>query len=112
MTPSKVSYNLVAKEIGVNHRTVEEYIKLFNDMILTLTLHFVDVNTGYYNYRKQIKVHLLDPLFYDVVSTWTGVKRPDDSIIFEGNVASHLSRIHNAGYTEIGKKEIDVVTLP
>ncbi|QXJ28752.1 hypothetical protein J5U23_01621 [Saccharolobus shibatae B12] len=111
-TPSKVSYNSIAKEIGVNHRTVAEYIKLFNDMFLTLTLHFIDVNTGYYNYRKQIKIHFVDPLFYDVISTWTGVKRPDDPIIVEGVVASHLSRIYNIGYTEVGKEEIDVVTLP
>jgi predicted AAA+ superfamily ATPase len=66
-TPSKYS---IVKEIGVNHRTVEEYIKLFNDMFLTLTLHFIDVNTGYFNYRKQIKIHFIDPLFYDVVSFW------------------------------------------
>ncbi|WP_252896906.1 DUF4143 domain-containing protein [Metallosphaera hakonensis] len=111
-TPSKVSYNSIAKEIGVNHRTVAEYMKLFNDMILTLTLHFIDVNTVYYNYRKQIKIHFVDPMFYDVVSTWTGVKRPDDPIIVEGTVASHLSRIYNIGYTEVGKEEIDVVTLP
>ncbi|MFP3203684.1 MAG: hypothetical protein RXR43_16195 [Sulfolobus sp.] len=69
-TPSKVSYNSIAKEIGVNHRTVEEYIKLFNDMFLTLTLHFIDVNIGYFNYGKQIKIHFIDPLFYDVVSFW------------------------------------------
>ncbi|PVU74651.1 AAA family ATPase [Sulfolobus sp. SCGC AB-777_G06] len=111
-TPSKISYNSIAKDIGVNHRTVAEYIKLFNEMFLTLTLHFIDVNTAYFNYKKQIKIHFLDPLFYHAISLWTGVKKPDEPIIVEGVVASHLSRIYNIGYTEVGKEEIDVVTLP
>jgi Predicted ATPase (AAA+ superfamily) len=81
-------------------------------MFLTLTLHFIDVNTAYFNYKKQIKIHFLDPLFYDAISLWTGVKKPDEPIIVEGVVASHLSRIYNIGYTEVVKEEIDVVTLP
>ena len=62
------------------------------------------------NYRKQIKIHFIDPLFYDVVSTWTGVKKPEDPV--EGVVASHLSRFYTVGYTEVGNEEIGVVTLP
>ncbi|BDC17647.1 ATPase [Acidianus sp. HS-5] len=111
-TPSRVNYNSIAKEVGVNHTTVAEYVKLFDDMFLTLTLRFVDVNTGYFNYRKQIKIHFIDPLFYDVVATWTGVRRPEDPVIVEGVVASHLSRFYTVGYTEVGNEEIDVITLP
>lgn len=109
---SRVSYNSIARELGLSHTTVSEYVKMFSDMFLLLILNFVDPNTGHKIYRKEVKIYITDPFLYDVVSRWTGVKRPDESLIIEGVVASHLARTHDVGYTVIGKQEIDVVTLP
>ncbi|WP_291767551.1 ATP-binding protein [Caldivirga sp. UBA161] len=107
---SRVSYNSIAKELNVSHRTISEYIDLLSRMLLIVALNYIDVNTGNRDYRKLIKVHFIDPFIYRVISLWTGVKPPDDAIIVEGVVASHLSRVSEVGYTVIGSREIDVVS--
>ncbi|WP_243671461.1 ATP-binding protein [Vulcanisaeta sp. JCM 16161] len=108
---SQISYNSIAKDLGISHRTVSEYINLLNKMFLITVLNHIDVNTGNKDYRKLIKIHFMDPFIYRVVSFWTGVKVPDESIIVEGVVASHLARISEVGYTTIGSREIDVISL-
>ncbi len=110
---SRISHNSIAKDLGISHRTVSEYIDLLNKMFLITVLNYIDVNTGgNKDYRKLIKVHFMDPFVYRVVSFWTGVNVPDESIIVEGGVvASHLARISEVGYTTIGSREIDVISL-
>ncbi|GAB6945150.1 ATP-binding protein [Vulcanisaeta sp. JCM 14467] len=108
---SRVSHNSIAKDLGISHRTVSEYLDLLSRMFLITVLNYVDVNTGSKDYRKLIKIHFTDPFIYRVASVWTGVRVPDEPIIVEGVVASHLARTGEVGYTTIGDREIDVVSL-
>ncbi len=108
---SRISYNSIAKDLGISHRTVSEYINLLSRMFLITVLNYVDVNTGSKDYRKLMKIHFIDPFIYRVISLWTGVKVPDEPIIVEGVVASHLARISDVGYTTVGNREIDIITL-
>ncbi|ADN51581.1 ATP-binding protein [Vulcanisaeta distributa] len=108
---SRISYNSIAKDLGISHRTVSEYINLLSRMFLITVLNYVDVNTGSKDYRKLMKIHFIDPFIYRVISLWTGVKVPDEPIIIEGVVASHLARISDVGYTTVGNREIDIITL-
>ncbi|MGC9153049.1 MAG: ATP-binding protein [Vulcanisaeta sp.] len=108
---TRISYNSIAKDLGISHRTVSEYIDLLSKMFLITVLNYVDVNTGNKDYRKLVKIHFTDPFLYRVISFWTGVKVPDESIIVEGIVASHLARIGEVSYTTIGNREIDVLSL-
>ena len=108
---TRISYNSIAKDLGISHRTVSEYIDLLSKMFLITVLNYIDVNTGNKDYRKLVKIHFTDPFLYRVISFWTGVKVPDESIIVEGIVASHLARIGEVGYTTIGNREVDVLSL-
>ncbi len=108
---TRISYNSIAKDLGISHRTVSEYIDLLSKMFLITVLNYIDVNTGNKDYRKLVKIHFTDPFLYRVISFWTGVKVPNESIIVEDIVASHLARIGEVGYTTIGNREVDVLSL-
>ncbi|MDI6825639.1 MAG: hypothetical protein QMD36_00360 [Candidatus Aenigmarchaeota archaeon] len=51
-----------------------------------------------------------DPFLYHIFSQWCLTKKPEESIIVESTVASHLARKFNIGYWK-NKREIDVVVF-
>lgn len=108
----RLSYSSLARDLGVSHRTVSEYVDLLSRMHLALVLNYVDVFKGVKDFRKMVKVHFTDPFLYDVVARWTGAGKLEVSAVVEGVVASHLSRKFEVGYTVVGRREVDVVALP
>lgn len=107
--PSPLSINSIAKEFEIrSHKTVFSYLDLFEKMYVTKTLHYIDPNRAVGIPYKNRKIHLTDPLLYRTIAGWCFTSKPQESIIVEGTVATHLSRRYEVGYWK-NHREIDVV---
>lgn len=107
--PSPLSWHTIAKEIEVgSHKTVFYYIDLLEKMFILKVLPYLDPNNGEIVFRKEKKIHFIDPLFYKMFSRWCLIEEPEKAKIVESVVASHLARKHKIGYWKNGT-EIDVV---
>ncbi|MGB9727894.1 MAG: ATP-binding protein [Nitrososphaeria archaeon] len=107
--PSTISYHNIAKEFEIkSHRTVFQHLDVLEKLFLVKVLHYIDPNEAVEVFYKQKKVHVTDPFLYSILSSWCLTRKPEDSVIVESIVASHLSRKYNIGYWK-NSKEIDVV---
>ncbi len=107
--PSPLSINSIAKEFEIrSHKTVFNYINLFEEMYLTKTLNYIDPNKAIEIPYKNRKIHLTDPLLYKTIARWCFTAKPQKSVIAESIVASHLSRKYEVGYWK-NRREIDIV---
>ena len=58
-------------------------------------------------FRKNRKVHFIDPLLYQAFSRYTGVEAREETVL-EATVASHLARRGDVYYWK-NAREVDVV---
>ncbi|CAB50431.1 ATP-binding protein [Pyrococcus abyssi] len=108
--PSPIGWNTIAREIDIgSHKTVFSYIEFLEKSFILKVLHYFDPNTLEPDFRKEKKVHLIDPFLYELFSRWCLVEKPSEDKIVESVVASHLARKYEVGYWRNGK-EVDVVT--
>jgi predicted AAA+ superfamily ATPase len=108
-TPSPISLNSIAKEFEIGtHKTVFEYLDVMEKMFITKVLYYLDLNKVASNFKKNRKVCFTDPLFFYLFSDVCLSKVPDESIIVENVVISHLSRRFEVFYWR-NKREIDVI---
>ncbi|BAA30018.1 ATP-binding protein [Pyrococcus horikoshii] len=108
--PSPVSWHGIAKEIDIgSHKTVFSYIELFERMFLIRVLPYIDPDKLEADFKREKKVHLIDPFLYHLVSRWTLTEEPSEDKIVESVVATHVARRYEVGYWRDGR-EIDVVT--
>ncbi|MBC7092065.1 MAG: ATP-binding protein [Nitrososphaeria archaeon] len=109
--PSTISYHNIAREFEIkSHRTVFQHLDVLEKLFLVKVLHYIDPNEAVEVFYKQKKVHVTDPFLYSILSSWCLTRKPEDSVIVESIVASHLSRRYNIGYWK-NSKEIDVVAF-
>ncbi|MEM4721134.1 MAG: ATP-binding protein [Candidatus Methanomethylicaceae archaeon] len=109
--PSTLSYHSIAKEFEVpSHKTVFQHINLLEKLFLVKVLNFIDPNKGIEVFRKQKKIHFLDPFLYEIFSYWCLTKKPEDPVIVESVVAAHLARKFNIGYWK-NSSEVDIMVL-
>ena len=107
--PSPYSFHGLAKEFEIkSHRTVFEYVELFEKLYLCKVLYYLDLNKMEEIFYKERKIHLMDPFLYKLFSEWCLIKEPEESFIVESTVASHLARKFRVGYWKNGK-EIDFI---
>jgi len=108
-TPSAISLNSIAKEFEIStHKTVFEYLDTMEKMFIVKILYYIDLDKMLVNFKKNRKVCFNDPFFFYLFSDICLTKVPDESVIVENIVVSHLARKFDVFYWKDGT-EIDVV---
>jgi predicted AAA+ superfamily ATPase len=77
-------------------------------MFIVKILYYLDLNKIVSSFKKNRKVCFADPLFFYLFSDVCLSKVPDESVIVENVVISHLSRRFEVLYWK-NKREIDVI---
>ena len=93
--PSPISWESISKELEVKSpKTVSAYVDLFNSIYSLLTLHHIDISAKALKFGKNKKVHVIDPLLFEVFQGWAMVKLQNKKgTLAESIVASHLARL-------------------
>ncbi len=108
--PSPVGWNTIAKEVEVgSHKTVFSYVEFFEKSFVLEVLQYFNPNTLEPEFKKEKKIHFMDPFLYHLFSRWCLIEGPGEDKIVESVVASHLARKYEVGYWRSGG-EVDVVT--
>ncbi|MHA1439952.1 MAG: DUF4143 domain-containing protein [Promethearchaeota archaeon] len=106
---SPLSWLSIAKNTSINSpHTVQSYVNVFEAIHILRVLNHVSPK-GKVNYRKNKKIHFIDPFTYKVLSGFTNVDVLDETIA-ESVVATHFSRICPTFYQR-NSAEIDVVGI-
>ncbi|MEL9989948.1 MAG: ATP-binding protein [Thermoproteus sp.] len=107
--PSPVSLNALAKDSELStHKTAFSYLSLLENLFILKQLYWIDPYTLAEDYRKERKIHLLDPAMYRAFAQWANAPAPGPEALLEAVVAMHLARRHRVGYWR-DSREIDVV---
>lgn len=104
--PSALSYNAIATDIGISHKTVAEYLDVFEEMFLVKQAFFIENKKP--NFRKEKKIFFLDPFIANSFSFWL-IENFLDSALYEWVVQSHLVRKFREIYYWRNSYEIDCI---
>ena len=78
--PSPVGWNTIAKEVEVgSHKTVFSYVEFFEKSFVLKVLQYFNPNTLEPDFKKEKKIHFIDPFLYHLFSRWCLIEKP-----FEG----------------------------
>jgi predicted AAA+ superfamily ATPase len=103
--PSPISFNSVASQLSISHRTVREYVEFFSAlMVLGQALYF----DGSPKFRKERKFFIRDPFLAKALSIWTSTEFLE-SALYEWVVQEHLLRKHGSVYYWRDSYEIDAI---
>jgi len=104
-----ISWLSISKSTSINSpHTVQSYIDTLESLFIIKILYHLSPD-GKVNYRKNKKIHFIDPFLYSVLSDFTNIKVYDE-IIVESIVASHLSRIYPTFYWR-NSSEVDIISI-
>ncbi len=107
LTP--VSWLSIARETSIaSSHTAQSYVETLEALFTALVLNYMSPD-GKVHYRKNKKIHLTDPLIYEVFSRYTGVEVLEETIA-ESTLASHVARLAPAFYWR-NQTEVDVVAV-
>jgi predicted AAA+ superfamily ATPase len=106
---SPISWLGIAKEtsLGSPH-TAQSYVECLRDLQVVKVLHLLSPD-GRVEFRKNKKVHFLDPFLYSIFSSYTGVEVLEETLA-ESVLVCHLSRVFDTYYWRDGS-EVDAVSL-
>ena len=108
-TPSAISLNSLAKEFEIaTHKTVFEYLSIMENLFVVKIIYYLDLEKEIKSFKKNRKVCFVDPFFFYLFSDICLTKLPNESIIVENVVDSHLARRFDVFYWKNGR-EIDIV---
>jgi predicted AAA+ superfamily ATPase len=108
-TPSAISLNSLAKEFEIaTHKTVFEYLSIMENLFVARIIYYIDLEKEIKSFKKNRKVCFVDPFFFYLFSDICLTKLPNESIIVENVVDSHLARRFNVFYWK-NRREIDAV---
>jgi len=108
-TPSAISLNSLAKEFEIaTHKTVFEYLDIMENLFVAKIIYYLDLEKEIKSFKKNRKVCFVDPFFFYLFSDICLTKLPNESIIVENVVDSHLARRFNVFYWK-NRREIDAV---
>ena len=109
-----VSYSALTQHIGlISKETCIDYCQLLKRMDVLTTLGAFDQNKKIAFPRKAQKFHFNDPFIVRAIHHWLekegqANQMPDDSILVEACVASHIQRTAKTFYFK-GQGEVDVI---
>jgi len=104
--PSAMSYNSIARELGISHNTVEDYVELMEDLFLLDQAYFKEGDKVIY--RKEKKFFLRDPYIAKAFSVVLGAKLREGSE-YEWIVQEHLYRKFGELYYWRNGLEVDCI---
>jgi predicted AAA+ superfamily ATPase len=106
---SPVSWLGMAGEtsIGSPH-TAQSYVECLEDLLVVKVLNIISPDSKVL-YRKNKKIHVVDPFLYHVFSYYSNREALEENVV-ESVVASHLCRVAET-YFWRNKSEADVVSL-
>jgi predicted AAA+ superfamily ATPase len=108
-TPSPISLNSIAKEFEIGtHKTVFEYLDILEKLYIVKILYHFDLHKLIASFKKNRKVCFTDPFFFNLFSDICLSRMPEESVILENIVASHLARKYEVFYWK-NRQEIDVI---
>ena len=105
MLPSALSYNSIAKKIGISHKTVESYLEVFQDLFITKVIFYKSTDVIF---RKEKKIMFRDPFIARSLALWCGKELRRD-ILYENVVQEHMLRKFGEVYYYRNKYEIDCI---
>lgn len=105
-SPSSMSYHAIASDIGISHKTVAEYLDLFEEMFLLRQAFFI--KNGRIDFKKEKKIFFLDPFIAHTFSFWL-MEDFLESALYEWVVQSHLARKYGEVYYWKNGYEIDCI---
>ncbi len=90
--PTPISWEKIAKETSIKSpKTVNAYLHMFEEMFLISISYYLDLNNLTIEFGKNKKIHLMDPLFYELFEEWCLIEIKDkDNKKAEDILASHL----------------------
>ncbi len=115
--PSHFSYNNIGLNIGKSSKTIEAYLKIFQDIYSLVILNNIDLSSKKPKYGKNKKIHFLDPFLIRIFKEWAMNNiEIRESLLAESAVVSHISTLdfenfsigENIGYWS-NSNEIDAV---
>ena len=92
--PSPMSWEGIAKETSIKSpKTINAYIHIFEEIFLLAISSYMDLNALTAKFGKNKKIHLADPLFYELFEEWCLIDIKDkDNKKAENILAYHLLR--------------------
>ena len=92
--PSPLSWESVAKETSIKSpKTINAYLNMFQELFLINISYYLNLNSLTIEFGKNKKIHLNDPLFYQLFEEWCLINIKDkENKNVEDLMASHLAR--------------------
>jgi len=107
--PSAFSLYSVSKDLDIkSHAMVSNYIDLLSQLFIVKVLYYINPNDLNISFSKNRKVVFLDPFYFRLFNRWFFSPIPEESVIVENVLASHIARKFEAYYWK-NDREIDVV---
>ncbi len=103
--PSPVSFNSIASDLSVSHRTVREYVELLEGLMVLGQALFFD---GTPRFRRERKIFVRDPFLARALSIWTASDFLE-SALYEWVVQEHLMRRFGSVYYRRDSGEVDAI---
>ncbi len=103
--PSALSYNSIARELGLSHVTVREYVELLEDLYLVGVAYWRQGNRV--NFRKEKKIFFRDPIIPRAFYQIRGEVRKE--ALYEWVVQEHLYRKFGEVFYYRDGYEVDVI---
>jgi predicted AAA+ superfamily ATPase len=104
--PSAMSYHAIASDIGISHKTVAEYLDLFEEMFLLKQAFFMQDKK--IDFKKEKKIFFMDPFIAHTFSYWL-MQDFLESALYEWVIQAHLARKYGEVYYWKNKYEIDCI---
>ena len=104
--PSAVSYQSIASDIGIDHKTVRHYLEVLEEMYLLKIAYWR--HNSQVSFRKEKKIFFRDPFIYQALSLWTR-KKFLESALYEGIVQEYLFRRFGEIYYYRNRYEVDAI---
>ena len=104
--PSPLSYHTIASGINISHKTVAEYIDVFEELFLVKQAFYL--KNKKIDFKKPRKVFFLDPFIAQTFSYWL-MEDFLESAMYEWVVQAHLQRRYKEVYYSKDKYEIDCI---
>ncbi len=107
--PSPISWENISKETSIKSpKTIASYLHTLSDLFVITLLYFIDPNNLTIQFGKNKKLHLLDPLFFQIFEEWCLMEiKEKESIIAESVLVLHLYRKYGNVFYWKNKEEID-----
>ncbi|MBI2046690.1 ATP-binding protein [Candidatus Pacearchaeota archaeon] len=92
--PSPISWENISRETSIKSpKTINAYLHMLQEMFLIRISYFLDLNNLTTEFGKNKKIHIIDPLLYEIFEEWCLVELKDkENKKVEDLLASHLFR--------------------